>query len=460
MPKLKARDNEVFSNASKEYWLLWGVAIFWNAITWFAIIKGGNNILRAFDESPIFYFFVLFPFIGVWTVISAIRQTWAWHKFGKTPVSLSPFPAQIGGQCAGYMLLPKAAETAKQAELNLSCIHSYSYRSSNNEYSRREEVLWNDKIRLKPERYGRKFRLNFSFNPPADLPETSDEQGDSYHLWRLHIHIPLNSIDYERSFELPVQHVEAQQLVAASSFTEPRSESIEIPDPQIGLMPQIESTMTSTQFSYGSGRSKGMGISLLLVGVFIAAFGYLFFAEFTDFLFATTLLVRIYMGLIALSLCLLGFFLIFNSLSVEVSANGLHKRQRIFGYVWENFTPTADISNMTVERNGSSSTAGHATRVWYSIKLYRHDKSHIEVGDSLEGQRYAESIRQQMLTALGSAWTEDSAFDPAEKMPKRPIPTGLHWLGRLLPHSFLIAFVYDLSQKWPEITAFIAPFFK
>ncbi|MBT6576565.1 MAG: hypothetical protein HON51_10160 [Gammaproteobacteria bacterium] len=91
----------------------------------------GNNILAAFDASPVFYFFISFPFVGLWIIVHAIRQTLAWYRFGKTPLTLNSFPDQIGGRCAGQLFLPISAKSAKHAILRLSCIRSYQQRTNN-----------------------------------------------------------------------------------------------------------------------------------------------------------------------------------------------------------------------------------------------------------------------------------------------------------------------------------------
>lgn len=158
--------NQIYSHSAKQFWQTWLFALIWNAGVWFAIIKAGNNILGAFDANPVFYFFISFPFIGLWIIVQAIIQTLAWYKFGKTPVSLKTFPGQIGSRCAGQLTLPIAAKSAKRATLHLSCMRRYHQRSNNGKSSWSTETLWQDRITLKPDKYGRKIRIDFVFTPP------------------------------------------------------------------------------------------------------------------------------------------------------------------------------------------------------------------------------------------------------------------------------------------------------
>jgi hypothetical protein len=448
----KASSNKIFSHAAKQYWLAWLVTLFWNAITWVAIIKGGDNILRAFAESPIFYFFVLFPFIGLWLIVSAIKQTLAWHKFGKTSVILQPFPGQVGGHCAGYITLPILPKDAKQATLSLSCKHLYHQRSRNDHDSTRTDVVWQDRIILKPDRYGRnKIRLNFSFNPPANLPVT-EQESQSYHLWQLHVQVPLPGIDYDRVFEVPMEKVDAEAAVHAQ-IKPPASAVMTHQETAVGALPQIKQTTVGTEFYYGYGRSKLMPIILMSFGLGLAAFAYAFFADFLVLLPATASVMAVYIGITALVIFLLGVFLMANTLTIDVGVMGVRKQQRIFGFLLEEIIDVNDIVDIISKQNASYSS-GNTTRVWYCLKLLTTNGQYVEVGDSLEGQRYADEIKQKMIAALGATW-QAASLDALPKKMKKPIPTWLRWLGKLSSYPFVIAVLYDLNKMFPELAVFI-----
>lgn len=449
--------NKVYSYSAKQYWITWITALVWNGITGFAIVKGGHNILNAFEENPIFYFFVLFPFIGLWIIIDAIRQTLAWHKFGKIPVILTPFPGLVGGSCAGHITLPIATGNAKQAEVSLNCIrHSVSNSTHNNHRQHYSKVIWQDQLSLKPEKYGRKTRLQFAFTPPYKLPET-EPKSDDYHVWNIHIHIPLPGIDFDRSYEVPMEKADEASYASEKITKVQSSPIIKHQDTKIGSVPQINKTRAGTQFYYGHGRSKGMAIALMTFGVFTGVFAFFFFDGFIDFLPTTTRLMMAFVGLISLSLFFLGLFLVVNSLTVEVGLKGMSKQQRIFAYLLEEKFNASDIVDIITEQNASS-TSGNTTRVWFCLKLLTADGQKIEVGDSLEGQSYADEIKQQMITALGATWQPATLKNTTEKV-KKPLPVWVRRVGRvgkLSSYSFLIAFFYDMHKMFPELTEFIS----
>lgn len=218
--------NQIYSKSTQQYWSLWIVALVWNSSVWFAIIKAQQGILSALEANPVFYFILTFPLIGLWIIFKAIKQTLAWYKFGKTPLNLNPYPGQVGGYCAGQLDLPIAAQDVQHAILSLSCIHRYLQRKNTGKQCWQADMLWQDTVTLKPDKYGRKTRINFSFSPPADLPETEPNSHD-YHSWSLQVRLPLPGIDYERTFELPMQAANQQELAAVKHERIPNSTQVD-----------------------------------------------------------------------------------------------------------------------------------------------------------------------------------------------------------------------------------------
>ncbi len=439
-------DNKIYSTAGREFKYTWLSAVIWNAITWLAIIKGGNNILQAFDANPVFYFFVTFPFIGIWLVILATMQTLAWIKFKKTPVVLNPFPGQIGGALSGYLDIPVAVSDANLAKTTLTCSHKY-WDTSGNESRLRHTAKWQDLVNLQPEAYGKGSRIHFGFNPPEDMPETPDEsEKDShdYYEWSLQFKIDLPGHDFDRNFIVPVKNVSQSQIDAAQRFNHKTSPIVKLEDSPEGVVPKITTTPAGTKFRYPAGREKMVSFVLFFVALFIGGFSMMFFAGGKEFMPTVMALIAAYIGMITLILFLLSLYLIFNHKTVEIGIMGINLTYGIANFKWSESLDAEDIVNITTEQSSSSST-GKTTRVWYKLVAYLKDGSKREVGDTLEGARYAEEIRDKMLTCLGHNW---QASEPVTtKMQKMPIPNWLKVLGRIFSRlfslSFLVAAVYD-----------------
>ena len=91
------------------------------------------------------------------------------------------------------------------------------------------------------------------------------------------------------------------------------------------------------------------------------------------------------------------------------------------------------------------------------MKLVTNNGESIEVGDSLEGQSYADQIREQMLTDFGLPWNADT-LEGQEENRKVPLPAWLRSSGKILSkifrYAFFIAFLYDMYGYFPEINEF------
>ncbi len=198
--------NQFFSQSAQHYWHFWITAIIYNVVTWFVIFAGGYNRLSLFNESPFFYFFALLPFIGVLLIGYAIQKTLIWYKYGKAFVILDPSPGQVGGNCSGYLKLPFSTADISLADICLSCSHRSIERINNGRPRQKTEILWQEKMTLKPVKEGQTMRLDFCFVTPPHLPETARKNRTNY-LWQLYIHIPLSGMDYKSVFELPMKKI-------------------------------------------------------------------------------------------------------------------------------------------------------------------------------------------------------------------------------------------------------------
>ena len=219
-------------------------------------------------------------------------------------------------------------------------------------------------------------------------------------------------------------------------------------------MPKIENTAAGLQLYYGYGRSKGMAVASIIVGIIIGVFAYFFFDGFLDFLPATMGLMAGFVGFIAFVFCLLGILMLANSLTVEVNLMGIRKKQRIFGFLLEEFNDANTIVDIVVEKNASSGD-GRTQRLWYCLKLLTADGRDMEVGDSLEGQSYANEVRLRMIDSLGMTWQPASLISQQDNS-KKTLPFWLQLIAKVLSYSLVITLLYDLSINIPPISEFLS----
>ena len=449
------KSNKVFSESERLHlpWQAWLWAIIWNAAVWFAIVKVGDKLRQILEQEPIFYFIALFPFIGLWLIIAAVKTTRAAYKFGKSAVVLDPFPSQAGGQCAGYLDLALAIKKTTQAKISLTCIRRsyYSNPQSDSFDGWRNEPLWQDRATVAIENRGQNSRIDFAFEPPLDLPASEEESRD-YHLWQLHIKIPMAGIDYDRVFEIPMITADAAMQASHQRYASQTISNNASVENDASLPPSVSETLSGTQFYYGYGRSKLIAFFLMTFAIVIGLMNYFIFADFLDFLTVTSTLLTFLMSGIALTLFLIGIFLIASSMTIEVGLNGIRKQQNLVGFNFEETVNSNELVEITVEKEGSS-TVGNDSHVWFKLQAIKADGSKVQVGDTLLGHSYTENIKQQMLSALGMTWRPASLNN--EQQNKSPMPIWLRRIGKGISYLFSIALLYDVIRALPQIMDFI-----
>ena len=444
----KWQTNSILSDAGSQFKLLWFFAIFWNAMTWAAILLGGENILKAFEENPVFYFFVLFPFIGFFMIHQAIKETLAWKKFGKTPLMMTPFPGQLGGVVGGYVDVPVPYDASHEVKVSLSCMHYY-WTKRGSETESTSEALWQDDItvRSKPSAIGS--RLHFEFQPPADLPETEPESKD-HHGWDVQISLPLEGSDFERKFTIPVINPCEQAIASTARYSRPSIDQISHDTTSSdSTIPLISAVPGGTQFLYPQYRNKGLGIGLMLAGVFITVFLWFMREGFTDFLPVTSLIFFGFAELIAVAVSAFGLFMMSNTLTVDVGPSGVNVRHKAFDFNFGGEIELSTIADIVAEKSGSSSD-GQSSTVWYSLKLIQKDGKDSTVGDTLEGYSYAQKIRQQMIEALGSGWSPSEYSERPKDLKDRELPfmanVAIKTLKKFVSLAIPVALIFDFRE--------------
>ncbi|KPK37309.1 MAG: hypothetical protein AMJ69_11955 [Gammaproteobacteria bacterium SG8_47] len=381
------RDNRIGSAAKLTMWVVWGFAIIWNAIsapTLFIVpteVAKGNHLALVG---------LLFPLVGAFIVWYAIKQTLQWRRFGATPLALDPFPGSLGGDVGGHIDLRLPMNPAHVFEIVLSCNHVYTSGSGKNRSTKRK-VLWQDRQRARLEPAVRGTRLSFSFQVPADLPE-SDVPSSDYKEWLLEVRAALPGADYDRSFEIPVFATGAQR----SRVRAPRQDTkpAEQPWPQIV---RVREHGAGLDLHYPLGRNLSAAAVLVLVGSIFAAVG-LLVPELVEE-FDPPLAIRIVLGLLGTLALASGFYLGANSLTVTVARDGLVVTRRVFGYPFIRRIPREEIARIDQDI-GMQSSDSRGTRAWYRLRAVTDSYGRVTVGDSLPSASAAQTVAARMASVL------------------------------------------------------------
>ncbi len=453
----KWQTNRILSSTGSQYKYLWFFAIFWNTFVWFAIILGGENILKAFEESPVFYLFVTFPFIGLFIIYQAIKETIAWRKFGETPLTMDPFPGQLGGIIGGYVDVPIPFDATHQIKVSLSCVHHFIKRSGGETESIRE-ILWQDNSSVRSKISATGSRIHFEFQPPPDLPASESDSKD-YHSWNVQISLPLEGLDFERIFTIPVIKASEQAIVSSSRYT--RSSIDQVSQTTVGsdlAIPRISIVSGGTRFFYPQYRNKGMGVGLMGAGIFLSVFLWFMYQEFTDFLPMTSMVFFGFSELISTAVFIFGVYMISNTLTVDVGVSGIKIRHKLFGFDFGGEIERSMIADFIVEKSGSFSD-GKSSRVWYSLTLIQKNGKESTVGDTLEGFSHAQTVRQKMIDALGPGWIASEIPEKQNRVTDQELPflakVTLKTLQKVFSLLVPAALIYDFREPFFQIVQFV-----
>ncbi len=456
----KWETNQITSTIKSDVLKLWLFAVFWNAFIAFAIYAGGKELLNTFDRDPISYIFLSFPVIGVYLFYQATKDTLAWRQYGKTPLVLDTFPGQLGGLVSGYIDIPVDYDLSHQVRVLLTCSRHYTDNSGSDSESA-IEVMWQDTIMVDTKASIDGSRVRFSFKPPIHLPE-SKLKGDESFEWSVNIKLPLTDVatkfvrqrnkkviknqEFRRKYIIPVLKTTVDKIQAAQAVSATINRSSKAYYPNTST-PEISPIVGGNQYFFPTHHDKVAGIFLAGFGVGLVVFSWFVLGGMADFIPVTSAIISAVVVLIALALVFLGVFIIINhNLTLEVTPQGINARFGIFGLSFKVKTNIDDIADIVIKK-GMAIGNGEITQVWYDLNMVHANGAITTIGSNLEGSSYATSIRQKIITDLGSSWSVNANLKPQSDNHFDLIQSKLRSFQKLLP----------LVKGLQKLTPFILP---
>ncbi|OOZ38426.1 hypothetical protein BOW53_15640, partial [Solemya pervernicosa gill symbiont] len=125
----KWQSNPIRSSAVSQLKGIWLFTILWNAISMPAPFLAFDEFMAG-DYAVAFV--LLFPIVGAGFLYFAIKKSLEWHRFGPTPLTLSPMPGSLGGKVAGHIDINLPYSESRGIEITLKCIHTYTSGSGKN----------------------------------------------------------------------------------------------------------------------------------------------------------------------------------------------------------------------------------------------------------------------------------------------------------------------------------------
>jgi len=387
--KAEWMDNRIRSNARSILWFAWGFAIFWNAISspipfiLPAELEKGNQLALIA---------LVFPVVGLGLLVWAVRQTLNWRRFGTTLLEMDPFPGAIGGDLGGAVELRLAYNPKYRFRVTCTCQHAHT-RHTNDGTETVRDVKWQDEqfAEVQPGMHGT--RLRFLFQPPGDLPESS-EGDDSWYEWNVQISASLPGTDFDRSWEVPVFKDAGPQSARAQIEQRPLEDDSPA---ELDKVARIRETGAGLELYYPYLRHPGMAFGTLVTGGGFAGFAWLFNAA-ADKDGMSSLFIVLF-TVVGVLISVWGLYLAGNSLHVTVGRQGLNAVRGILGIRFARHAPADEITG--IEKSiGMQTRQGNRSRAYYRIQVLTRDGRRITVGSGIPGASRVDAIIDRIHKAL------------------------------------------------------------
>jgi hypothetical protein len=375
----------------------WVFAVIWNLVSWPIAISAVPVAVQ--QKSPGAYFVLLFPAIGIFVLIYAIRQTIAFFEFGKTYFEMASIPGVVGRELKGCIQARFAHSPDHGVTLRLSSVHRYSTGSGNTQTTN-EAILWRTDAELNsgqlcPGPAGT--TIPVALRIPVDAQPTEKLNSRDEFLWLLEATANVPGVDYHDVFEVPVFRTkdtpQAEEASEETAFGVQSSEAqaCEAPRPE-QLTVRVQQIAEGTEFYFPAARNRSFAVSMTAFAGAFGGLGYFLTHTRAPFIFPLAF------GLFAV---LLGYFtmqmwlgttrvVIGKSLMLQSGLLGGGKVQQI------TFSDISSISDkITAQQGGGTGTP------YYDIEMTLRSGKKLTLGRSLRDKRETEWLMSEMRRLTG-----------------------------------------------------------
>lgn len=275
---------------------------------------------------------------------------------------MDPFPGSIGGDVGGTLQVNIPYDSKLACKVTLSCIYSYMSGSGKNR-SRRESIKWQDEgfARVLPTVRG--VDLQFRFEVPDNLP-VSEEQNDSYHLWRLNVEADIPGVDLDRSFEIPVYATgeQSHHLNFKSSEEQPVGAAKLTAE---SLLP-LSTTGHSRELYYPMLRKPARSFGLIIFGGIFGGVGLFLWGEAIKEGFMLYVMSSVF-NLVGWGMVIGGIYSALNVLRINYDGQTITSKRTVLGFPIGNQTVVYGDILSVESKQGMSSRSGKKHGVEYSV---------------------------------------------------------------------------------------------
>ena len=192
---------------------LWLFALVWNAISVPLLFIVPAEVQSGNMPAAIG---LLFPLVGVWLFLWAVRSTVRWRKFGGSVLELESVPVHPGRVLRGVIRTRLDEPPADGLALTVTCVRRIDPPGKSNVH---EKILWQEEARIPSEMLRREFDgtvIPVEVDIPDGVQPTDlTDRRNTVH-WRVHVQAAVTGIDYAAVFEVPVFKAAENRFASAT----------------------------------------------------------------------------------------------------------------------------------------------------------------------------------------------------------------------------------------------------
>jgi hypothetical protein len=237
-------------------------AVLWNAIAVPAPFLAWSAITEEGETAALLVF--IFPVVGIFLLIWAIREVIRHRKFGVSVLELESTPGVIGRGIRGDVYVNVPLEPYEGFQTKLVCVRRVTTGSGKNR-STSERIQWQEKGQVRDSR--REFNrtvVPVAFAIPADVLESDDSDSSNRVIWRLELSADIPGVDFDAKFEVPVFRT-AKSIEPLSAYESEKYDSLaelgEYEPPRDSKI-VVTSTPRGTEIYFPPARSPGAAAGL------------------------------------------------------------------------------------------------------------------------------------------------------------------------------------------------------
>jgi hypothetical protein len=209
--KRQWRSNPIYSNWGSTVFWFGFFALAWNSMILLFVLMPGESWIETFKSRPLTLMVLAFPAVGLGLIFVVVRICLRQLKFGKSPMTMDPFPGSIRGHIGGHIETSVPYDQHNIFNVSVTCHYHYrdAQRTHNiNDHRSRVSIAWRSigvcdagptsQVDAKPGT-----RLSFRFDIPY-APMSSLKQSGNHHTWTLEVVCKRKGLDFVKVYDIPV----------------------------------------------------------------------------------------------------------------------------------------------------------------------------------------------------------------------------------------------------------------